>query len=165
MAEYRFVTAWTIQASRERTWAALTDRGGYSAWWPSMPRCQRINPAVRGLGAITEQEVRGRLPYALRYSTVTTEFDPPNVMAYNATGDLEGEGRMIFEPGEDGGTKVTFHWNVRTNHRLLNWLSPLLRPVFAWNHNAVMSEGEAGLNAWLNHPIRANLEAEELRLE
>jgi hypothetical protein len=31
----------------------------------------------------------------------------------------------------------------------MNLLAPLLKPLFAWNHNWVMTEGEKGLTRYL----------------
>jgi hypothetical protein len=70
-------------------------------------------------------------------------------VAYDAAGDLAGDGRFVVTPRE-GGTEVTFYWNVRTNRRVMNLLAPLLRPLFAWNHNWVMAQGERGLKQRLS---------------
>jgi trehalose 6-phosphate synthase len=43
-----------------------------------------------------------------------------------------------FEPG-------FVHAYERVNRLFARKLAPLLRPVFAWNHNAVMAAGETGL--------------------
>jgi len=40
---------------------------------------------------------------------------------------------------------VRYDWCVRTNRAWMNALAPLLRPVFQWNHDAVMREGGAAL--------------------
>ncbi len=34
----------------------------------------------------------------------------------------------------------------------MNWLAPLARPFFAWNHDAVMRQGEQGLKRLLEPP-------------
>jgi hypothetical protein len=40
---------------------------------------------------------------------------------------------------------VRYDWWVHTNRTWMNALAPLLRPVFQWNHGAVMREGGAAL--------------------
>jgi hypothetical protein len=40
---------------------------------------------------------------------------------------------------------VTYEWNVRTTRSWMNLVGPVARPVFRWNHNAVMHRGGEGL--------------------
>jgi hypothetical protein len=42
-------------------------------------------------------------------------------------------------------TNVVFHWDVATSGFWMNAMAPLLKPLFAWNHNWVMAQGERGL--------------------
>ncbi|MFO0910576.1 MAG: SRPBCC family protein [Isosphaeraceae bacterium] len=151
LAEYRFVTVWMIPAPAQQVWDALMAPEQYVEWWPSFVEYRPLTPGLTGVGARAERVVRGKLPYSLRYETVTTAIDPPREVAYRAIGDLDGEGRFLVEPSDEPGTtKVTFHWNVRTTGVVMNLLAPLLRPLFAWNHNQVMAEGERGLELWLS---------------
>ncbi len=147
MAHYSFVTVWHLPAPREHVWRALTATE-YGDWWPNVVASRLLTPGLIGAGARMERVVRGRLPYKLRYVTTTTRFDPPNELAYDSIGDLTGDGRMVLED-EDGGTRVTFYWNVATTGFWMNLLTPLLRPAFAWNHHQVMAAGERGLRDWL----------------
>jgi uncharacterized protein YndB with AHSA1/START domain len=148
MAAYSFVTTWFIPADSGRVWEALNTPERYPEWWPSFVAYRPLTPGVTGVGARAERVVRGALPYRLRYTTTTTRFDPPREVAYDADGDLIGSGRFLLAP-RDGGTEVTFLWDVRTARRVMNWSAPLLRPLFAWNHNRVMAQGERGLRRLL----------------
>jgi hypothetical protein len=47
--------------------------------------------------------------------------------------------------GELAGTGTFRHWQVVTTRRWMNAIAPLARPVFAWNHHAVMNQGGVGL--------------------
>ena len=49
----------------------------------------------------------------------------------------------------DGGTEVTFDWDVRTTGLAMNVLAPLLCPLFSCNHHWVMAQGGRGLGRWL----------------
>jgi hypothetical protein len=69
-------------------------------------------------------------------------------LAYDAEGDLVGRGRFVLTPRGDD-TEVVFYWDVQTTGRWPNVLAPMLRWLFAWNHNWVMAQGERGLAAWL----------------
>lgn len=148
MAEYRFVTRWFIPAKPGRVWDALNATDRYHEWWPNFVGYRSLTPGVTGVGARAERVVRGALPYRLRYTTTTTLMYAPREVAYDADGDLVGRGRFILAP-RNGGTEVTFHWDVRTTGRAMNLLAPLLRPLFAWNHNRVMARGERGLRCLL----------------
>jgi hypothetical protein len=149
MAAYRFVTTWFVPAGPERVWDELNAPERYPEWWPSFVVYRALTPGTTGVGARAERVVRGALPYRLRYTTTTTRFDPPREVAYDSDGDLIGDGSFRICP-RDGGAEVTFHWNVRTHRRLMNLLAPLLQPLFAWNHNWVMAQGERGLRRRLS---------------
>jgi uncharacterized protein YndB with AHSA1/START domain len=151
MAEYRFVTVWRFQQPIERVWKALNTPDDYHRWWPNMSSYRNLTPGITGVGARGERVVTGWLPYQLRYETTVTRNEPPREMAYDATGDLIGEGRMVLEQ-KDGWTEVTFYWNVRTAKGWMNWFAFLLRPLLIWNHHQVMAEGERGLVEWLREP-------------
>ena len=63
-------------------------------------------------------------------------------------GDFEGEGIWTLEPA-DGGTRVVLEWRVDVRKRLVRHLTPLLRPLFAWNHRWAMRRGQASIVAEL----------------
>ena len=48
----------------------------------------------------------------------------------------------IFD-GADG-VAVTYDWRVETTESWMNALAPVARPVFAWNHHAIMRWGGEG---------------------
>lgn len=144
MAAYSFVTHWRFDAPIAAVWHELDDAASYPQWWPSIVAYQDLTPAIHGLGARAERVVRGRLPYDLRYTTTVTCYDPPREIAYDSIGDLKGSGRFVLHEEHDQ-TQVVFYWNVSTAGFWLNLLAPLLKPLFAWNHNWVMAQGERGL--------------------
>jgi uncharacterized protein YndB with AHSA1/START domain len=148
MAAYSFVTHWHFAAPRARVWEELDAAARYPLWWPSILEYRDLTPTTRGAGARAERVVKGVLPYRLRYTTTVTAYEPPREIAYDAAGDLAGRGRFVLED-EGAGTHVTFHWDVATSGFWLNLLAPLLKPLFAWNHNWVMAQGERGLAQWL----------------
>ena len=152
MPLYRFVTTWRLQAPADVVWETMMRGADYPRWWKCIVSYRNLTPGLVGVGSRGERAVRGRLPYSLQYVTTTTLVDRPHLLEYSAAGDLHGHGRMILEE-EEGGTRVTFHWNVDTTGRMMNLLAPLLKPVFAWNHNAVMKAGERGLRAWVARSV------------
>ncbi len=63
-------------------------------------------------------------------------------------GDFVGVWRATISP-EPGGTRVDIDWRVVVEKPLIRTLSPLLKPLFAWNHNWTTPRGEAGLRSYL----------------
>ena len=63
-------------------------------------------------------------------------------------GDLEGFSRFSITPTSRG-SRLVFEEEVTTNKRVLNWLAPLARPAFKWNHSLMMRHGLAGLKTYL----------------
>jgi hypothetical protein len=43
---------------------------------------------------------------------------------------------------------VRFDWTVHADRALLRTLTPLLRPVFRWNHNWAIARAMAGLEPY-----------------
>jgi hypothetical protein len=148
MAAYSFVTHWRFDAPLEQVWNELDAAERYTLWWPSIVAYSDLTPEIHGRGARAERVVRGLLPYQLRYTTTVTRYEPLREIAYDAVGDLNGQGRFVLSC-EGGRTHVVFYWDVSTSGRWLNLLAPLLKPLFAWNHNWVMGQGERGLAARL----------------
>lgn len=67
----------------------------------------------------------------------------PQVLEGRASGAIEGDGRWSFAAA-GARTVVRYDWHIRT-HGWMNWLEPLARPLFRWNHDVVMREGAKGL--------------------
>ncbi len=150
MAEYSFITTWRFNQPVSRVWDAINTAEDYPQWWPNILSYECLTPEnPRGVGARGQRAVRGVLPYSLYYTTTITKSDPPRELTFDATGDLVGRGRFVFQK-IDGGTQVLIYWDVSTEVKWLNRLAPLLKWLFAWNHNYVMRRGERGLRAWLD---------------
>jgi hypothetical protein len=49
-------------------------------------------------------------------------------------GDLTGKGVWTLTP-RDGRVHIRFDWRVIADRPLLRYLTPVLRPLFRWNHN------------------------------
>jgi hypothetical protein len=149
MAEYSFVTTWRFPQPIERVWEAINEAEDYPKWWPDILYYKCLTPDnPRGVGARGERSVRGFLPYSLKYTTTITKTDGPRELAYDADGDLIGRGRFVLA-ATSSGTEVLIYWDVGTKGKWLNRLAPLLKWLFAANHNYVMRRGERGLAAWL----------------
>ncbi len=157
---YAFVTEWRFDAPIEAVWGAVRDSERWPSWWRSVRAVEKVRAGdAAGIGEVRRFTWKGRLPYTLTFEMRTTRVDPPFALEGVASGELEGEGRWRLAR-EDGGTPaaegactfVRYEWNVRATRRWMRLLGPILRPLFAWNHDAVMRDGERGLRRLLERP-------------
>src|SRR5512146_1260078 len=149
MSDYAFVTRWRFDAPIERVWEAIRDSDRWPSWWRSAVSVERVASGdAAGVGEVRRFTWRGRLPYTRAFDMRVTRIEPPMAMEGVATGELEGTGLWRLAP-ESGGTAVRYDWNVRTTTLGMRLLAPIGRPIFAWNHDAVMREGERGLRRLL----------------
>ena len=145
MARYRFLTTWVLEASREDAFQAIWDSERWPSWWPGVEAVVEVEPGdEEGVGSLGRYVWKSRLPYRLEFEMRTTKVERPRLMEGRSVGELTGTGRWrLFE--ENGTTAVLYEWDVETTRAWMNWLAPLARPVFAWNHDAVMRWGGEGL--------------------
>jgi mannose-6-phosphate isomerase-like protein (cupin superfamily)/uncharacterized protein YndB with AHSA1/START domain len=140
---YVFVDEWDVAAPPEAVFSALADARTYPVWWrPVYIDVESDGPAE--LGKESRQHFKGRLPYHLNTRSVITELDPPRTITAEVDGDLRGTGTWTLAPVATG-THVRFDWQVHADRKLLRLLTPLLRPLFRWNHNWAIARAMAGL--------------------
>lgn len=147
MTVYSFVTKWHFDAPVEKVWDELTDALSWPSWWSSYRKVAYRGTITRLTpGAVSDNEVRGQLPYSLRFTTVITTVDPYKGYELESSGDLAGKGKFVLQP-KDGGTDVTYFWDVSTTHPVLNLFSKLsfVKTLMAQNHDYVMNQGYEGL--------------------
>jgi hypothetical protein len=149
--EYRFITHWRVRGTCECVAQVLEDVAQLPRWWPSLYLDVRIlQPAHgdHGLGEVVECLSKARLPYTMRFRFTVTEQHYPHGSTIESHGDLVGRGIWTFR--QDGPfVDITHEWYVRAEKPLLKVLTPLLRPVFEWNHRWAMEQGERSLKAEL----------------
>ncbi len=147
MERYHFVTKWVFQAPIERVWEEIVDIPSWPSWWAGWEKTTFHGsvPPLQ-LGSIVDHEVRGGLPYSLRFRTVVTRIQPPQLLEIRSTGDLVGTGTLILD-SQDQGIAVTYSWDVGLSNPLLNFLGklPFVRALLEKNHDSVMYEGYRGL--------------------
>jgi uncharacterized protein YndB with AHSA1/START domain len=148
-SEFVLVSDWRIAAPRASVWQALRRPCEWPAWWPYVKRVEELEHGNGGgVGARHRVHWTSRLPYSIHLVTRVVEVREPELIRVEAAGDLRGEGVWRLRE-EDGGTGVEYTWRVGLDKGWMRALAPLLRPVFAWNHNAVMAAGEQGLRGLL----------------
>ncbi len=145
MAGYSFTTTWVVEAPLEPVWDAIYDTSDWPRWWRGVRRSDELVPrGPDGVGGVTRFTFRSRLPYDLTFDMCSTRVERHVLMEGVATGELAGLGRWRFFRGEST-TAVTYEWDVETTARWMNLLTPVARPLFAWNHDHVMKSGGEGL--------------------
>jgi uncharacterized protein YndB with AHSA1/START domain len=159
MAAYRFLTTWLLAAPRERVWDTLADNERWPEWWRGVRGVEivRRGAGEDRIGEVGRYTWRSRISYELSFDIEVIAVDRPRFMEGRATGDLAGTGRWrLFEDG--GVTAVLYEWDVATARPWMNALAPLLRPVFAFNHDWLMRQGGEGLSRRLGARLLTRLD-------
>ena len=145
--EYRFVTSWRVQGTAEQVFALLDNPLDYPRWWPSVwLKAELIDRGgENGSGRVVRFLSRGKLPYTLRWTAQRLGAEPPSRISIRASGDFEGSGEWTIAQAAPGTVDVEYVWTIVANKPLLRWLSPILRPLFEWNHRWAMARGEESL--------------------
>ncbi len=146
---YHFVTRWVIPAPIELVWEEIVDAQSWPAWTPGFKKVQLHGPApVLEPDAVADCQVRGALPYTLRFSFQVVGFQPPRLLEIRAWGDLVGTGKWDLEPHPQG-TAGTYYWDVGTSRPILNLAAklPFAKAMMARNHDEVMKDAHRGLVA------------------
>jgi uncharacterized protein YndB with AHSA1/START domain len=150
MAEYAFTTAWRLAARREAVFDVLHDSERWPEWWRGLERVVKLEDGdPDGRGSLGRYTWRSLLGYRVEFDVRITAVERPRLLEGRATGELAGSGSWRLHE-EEGRTTVVFEWRVRTTRRWMNALAPLARPVFRWNHDWIMRQGERGLRAQLS---------------
>jgi quercetin dioxygenase-like cupin family protein/uncharacterized protein YndB with AHSA1/START domain len=145
--EYAFVDEWDVAAPPQAVFDALADAPSYPQWWrPVYLEAHADGPP--GVGQVSTQLFKGRLPYRLRTTTTTVRHEPPALLVGDVEGDLRGRGTWTLAPLPTGRTHVRFDWRVFADRPLLRLLTPLLRPAFRWNHAWAIAKARAGLEPY-----------------
>ena len=145
MAEYSFVTTWKLDAPIDRVWSALYASEDWPVWWKGVKRVTKLAPGdKKGVGALYRYTWRSVLPYNLVFTMLLTKMEEPHAIEGIASGELAGTGRWALSY-EGGITTVRYYWQIRTTKAWMNLFAPVARPLFKWNHDAVMGWGAEGL--------------------
>jgi uncharacterized protein YndB with AHSA1/START domain len=144
--DYVFLDEWDVDAPVEAVFEALADARTYPDWWkPVYIAVDADGPPE--VGCVSQQHFKGRLPYTLRTRSTITGMEAPRKLEVSVVGDLTGRGTWTLTP-RDGGVHVRFDWRVIADRPLLRYLTPVLRPLFRWNHNWSVRRAIEGLEPY-----------------
>ncbi len=153
MPEYVFESVWRIAAPIEAVWEAIYHSERWPTWWKDVERVDElVHGDDNGVGNVRRYLWKTRLPYKLAFEMRVTRVQRPVALDGVATGELNGVGLWRLQADGDV-TVVRYTWQVRTTKWWMNILAPLARPIFAWNHQAVLRAGAEGLARLLGAPL------------
>jgi uncharacterized protein YndB with AHSA1/START domain len=139
------VTEWQIAAPLDRVWAEISTPDEWPTWWRAVKQCVLVKAGdANGVGAVRRITWGTALPYTLTFDIEATRVEPQRQLEGRASGELNGIGLWTLTPN-GAATRVRYDWRVDVTIPWQVTLAPVLRPVFAWNHNIVMGWGEADL--------------------
>jgi uncharacterized protein YndB with AHSA1/START domain len=142
-SEYVFVDEWDVRAPVDAVFDALADARTYPRWWATTYQQVEADGPPQ-LGRVSHQRFKAKLPYTLTTRSRIAAYDPPRQFQVEVDGDLRGTGIWTLTPRDDA-VHVHFDWRVHADRPLLRYPTPLLRPLFRWNHNAAIKQAMAGL--------------------
>lgn len=144
-AGYRFADDWWLPGTPDRVAEILVDLEHYPSWWPQVVAVASLGPNDARL------LIRSVLPYTLDICLHAVHREPP-VLEVEVYGDLDGTVRFLLEPetGPSGraGTRLRLEQRVEARG-LLAIVTPVARPLLAWNHHRMMTAGMGRLAASL----------------
>jgi hypothetical protein len=143
--QYSFVTIWRFDAPIDAVWDKIIDSESWPQWWKYVQSVTELEPGdENGVGSLQHITWTSALPYKLSFDSRVTRVEKPHVIEAVAMGDLNGTGRWQLSQ-EGSVTTVRCDWNVSPSKFWMNLLSPVARPIFAWNHGILMNEGGRSL--------------------
>jgi uncharacterized protein YndB with AHSA1/START domain len=145
-SEYVFVDEWEVDAPQERVFDALADARTYPDWWTPIYR-EVDSDGPPEVGRRSRQKFKATLPYTLSTVSEIVRLDRPNQFEVQVDGDLRGRGVWTLTP-RDGKVHVRFDWRVLADRPLLRFLTPVLRPLFRWNHNVAIKSAMRNLEEY-----------------
>lgn len=144
-SSYKFVTQWKFEAPLERVLEAIEKVERWPQWWKGVVAVQQLEPGdPSGVGCVRRLSWKGALPYRLTFDIRTTRVERSQLIEGKAFGEVEGRGLWTFSY-QAPWTLVRYEWEVETNKKWMNWLAPLAKPAFEWNHDVIMRWGGEGL--------------------
>ena len=142
---FHLTTDWSFAAPLDAAWRALMAPEDWPSWWRAVAEVERLAEGDdNGVGAVRRMTWRTALPYTLTFDMCITRIEPMSLIEGRARGELTGLGRWTLAAA-GARTNVRYEWMVEVTKPWQRRLAPVLRPVFAWNHNVVMGWGYAGL--------------------
>jgi hypothetical protein len=143
---YVFIDKFIAPCNVETAYTYIKQIEEYPRWWGKVyKKIIKLKDAPPDTaGSKYKITVGGFLPYTLTIENEVTHIDKPNLIRFDALGDLKGKGTWSFRPVEDG-TEITFDWRVAANKKVIRWFSFFLKPLFRANHHYCVVKAREGM--------------------
>ena len=143
--KYHFEDHWDVPFPIQDVWDVLSRPQEFPLWWKGVYLSTEALDATAGepkAGSRYAAVARGWLPYKLRFTIETLVLQKPGLIVFKASGDFEtDDSRWILSP-KGTGTHVVLDWNPIVEKPIIKFFSPVLKPLFRWNHNWTMVRGQ-----------------------
>jgi Polyketide cyclase / dehydrase and lipid transport len=145
---YHFEDHWKIWHPIDAVWDVLATPINFPDWWQGVYlQATALDSAERHVAVLT----KGWLPYKLRWKIETIRMEKPNLIEFRASGDFSTDSSKWLLRAEGSATLITLDWNPKVEKPIVKLLSPVLKPVFEWNHHWAMNRGEKQLAEYLSN--------------
>lgn len=148
---YNFYTENTLNAPMEKVWSILEDAESWPKWSKGFKKIEILGPEAKiQNGSVLDCEVKGSLPYSLRFKLQVTSVDQPKSMTYDADGHLRGTGKWELSETENS-TIIKYWWDVGMTNPFFNFISRFgpIKRAMERNHDRVMEQGHENLTKYL----------------
>jgi hypothetical protein len=142
---YHFSSVWKVDASLEKAWNIIKHPENWTQWWKGVLKAEIISAG--GENGIRKKHAfiwQSFIPYKLHFTSEVIRIQELKYIEAKVEGELEGTGTWYFSNHRNE-TVIRFDWKVATAKTWMNLFAPVLKPVFIWNHNWLMKQGEKGI--------------------
>ena len=139
MRPFTFDRTWHFAAEPDLVWRAVSRTDDFPRWWSWLDRFE-----ADGLypGAIARFQVRGPLPYVLRFRVDVDDVVPGERVVTRVSGDVAGPARLELGPDPaGGGTSARLVWALDVRRPFLRQVAVVGRPLMEWGHDRVVDLG------------------------
>ena len=145
MTDFDFHSVWTLPASADRVYDVLANAERYSQWWPQI---RRVRATDEHSGSMS---IRSAVPLTLLvFGRREVEDSVDRYLKVRLSGAMTGWSSWAVRP-TGSGCIAEFRQQVAVSGALGS-ASKIAKPVFEWNHEAMMRGGHRGLSAYLSSP-------------
>ncbi|MBC8134000.1 MAG: SRPBCC family protein [Deltaproteobacteria bacterium] len=147
--QYEFLDRWVLPATPDEVYEALVDFDLYPKWgYPGYQFGRR--DAEPGVGCTGKLVVQGGLPYKVNFDCKIIRLVPLREIAIAVEGDVSGVKIWTIRPMAGDNTELISDWRCNTNWVVFRTLTPVLKPMFRWNHGQCLNTAIAGLSKYLS---------------
>jgi uncharacterized protein YndB with AHSA1/START domain len=154
--QYVLIDEWNVDAPQDQVFDVLVDPRTYPEWWtPTYVSGESDGPPEPG--TVSRVRFKSKLPFVFQASSRLVRVNRPDEFEAEVEGDLRGVAIWTLTPLH-GKVRVRFDFRVFADRPLIRYLSPVLRPLFRWNHTMAMRQARANLGPYVRR--RADMTTE-----